>query len=132
LTPPLSRISLIRPAAMEGIMWLRLFIVAILLAFGVGPASAQMYRGKWEAAGAPNMRCPAFDAHITVTGNNIVINIGAKDTYRLRGAVAPDGSFSAEGVNGATSAKGKFTGDTMEMTLVASCGTRTGTGHRAG
>ena len=110
----------------------RLFIAAILLALGYGSASAQMYRGKWEAAGpALDRRCPAFDAHITVAGNAINIGIGGKMTYRLKGTVAPDGTFSAEGMNQATSATGKFTGDTVEMTLVASCGTRTGTGHRA-
>jgi len=115
-------------------MRLRFFIVvmAILLPLGIGSASAQIYRGKWEAAGGPNMKCPAFDAHITVAGNAINIGIGGKATYRLKGTVAPDGTFSAEGMNQATSATGKFTGDTVEITLVASCGTRTGTGHRAG
>jgi hypothetical protein len=115
-------------------MRLQFFIaaIAIPLAFSIGSASAQMYRGKWEAAGGPNMKCPAFDAHITVAGNAINIGIGGKATYRMKGTVAPDGTFSAEGLNGATSATGKFTGDTVEMTLVASCGTRTGTGHRAG
>jgi hypothetical protein len=49
----------------------------------------------------------------------------------LRGQVAPDGSFTAEGLNGETSATGKFSGDTVEMTLIASCGKRQGTGHRA-
>jgi hypothetical protein len=45
--------------------------------------------------------------------------------------VAPDGSFTAEGPNGGTSATGKFAGDTVQLTLVASCGTRSATGHRA-
>jgi hypothetical protein len=113
-------------------MWLRLVCAASLLALGVDTAAAQTFRGKWEAAGpALDRRCPAFDAHITVAGNSINIGIGGKMTYRLKGTVAPDGTFSAEGMNQATSATGKFTGDTVEMTLVASCGTRNGTGHRA-
>lgn len=114
-------------------MRLRILTLALLLALGVGSASAQTYRGKWEAAGGSSARCRwGYDAHIVVTGNNIVVNIGGRDTYRLRGQVAPDGSFTAEGTNGATSVKGKFTGDTVDMALEASCGVRTGTGRRAG
>lgn len=105
-------------------------LVALLI-LGSGSASAQSYRGKWEAADASSGRCPAFEAHITVTGNNIVITIGGAANYRQRGTVAPDGSFTAEGPNGGTSATGKFAGDTVQLTLIRACGTRSTTGHRA-
>ena len=97
----------------------------------VVPAAAESYLGKWEAAGEKNGKCPAFYAHITVTKDKINIGIGGAATYRLIGKVSPDGSFMAEGVNGATQATGHFTGNTVNFTLNVSCGTRTATGHRA-
>ncbi|MGE5202095.1 MAG: hypothetical protein ACM3O6_08510 [Acidobacteriota bacterium] len=112
-------------------MRLPVSLLLAILILGIAPASAQSYRGKWEAAGEKSGRCPAFYAHITVNGNKINIGIGGASTYRLTGTVAPDGSFSAEGTNGSTKATGQFTGDTVNLTLFASCGTRTGTGHRA-
>jgi hypothetical protein len=112
-------------------MLTRVFLLAALLSLVAGAASAQTYRGRWEASGAASGRCPSYDAYVAVTGSNIVINIGGAATYRLRGIVASDGSFTAEGVNGATSATGRFAGNDVEMTLVASCGSRSGTGHRA-
>jgi hypothetical protein len=115
-------------------MRIRASILAALLVAGSGSASAQSFRGKWEAAGPAvvGRHCPAYDAHIVVRGNAIVIRLGGgRQNWVLRGQVAPDGSFTAEGLNGETSATGKFSGDTVEMTLIASCGKRQGTGHRA-
>jgi hypothetical protein len=74
--------------------------LVILLAFGIASAEAESYNGKWEAAGQASGRCPDFLAHITVAGNNITIGIGGAVTYRLKGTIAPDGSFTAAGVNG--------------------------------
>ena len=108
--------------------------LAALIILGIGPVSAESFNGKWEAEGGPvvGRRCPAYDAHITVRGSAIVIRLGGgARNWELKGQVAPDGSFSAEGLEGKTSATGKFTGNTVEMSLVASCGVRPGTGHRA-
>jgi hypothetical protein len=107
-------------------------LIALLVLANVA-ASAQSYRGNWEASGPEivGRHCPAYDAHITVRGNSIVIRLGGARTYVLKGEVTPDGSFTAEGLNGETSASGKFSGGTMEMSLVARCGVRPGTGHRA-
>jgi hypothetical protein len=108
-------------------------ILAALAVLGIGSASAQSFNGRWEAAGGPVVgRCPAYDAHIVVRGNAIVIRLGgAARNWVLKGQVAPDGSFTAEGLNGETSATGQFSGDTVAMTLVQSCGRRPGTGRRA-
>jgi len=109
-------------------------ILAALLVLGIGSASAQSFRGKWEASGPAviGRKCPAYNAHIAVRGDAIVIRLSGRGrTWVLRGQVAPDVSFTAEGLNGETSATGKFSGDTVEMTLIASCGKRPGTGHRA-
>jgi hypothetical protein len=107
--------------------------LAALLVSGIAPASAQSYNGKWEAAGGPVVgRCPAYDAHIVVRGSAIVIRIGGgARNWVLKGQVAPDGSFTAQGSNGETSATGKFTGNDVEMTMLQSCGRRPATGHRA-
>lgn len=108
--------------------------LAALLAFGIAAAEAETYNGKWEAAGQSvhqRGKCPDFLAHITVAGNKIRIGITGAVTYSLNGTVTPDGSFTAVGAAGATSANGKFVGDTVEFTLEASCGARTATGHRA-
>jgi hypothetical protein len=105
-----------------------LFIIAI------SPAFAQSYNGRWEAAGAAivGRHCPAYDAHIIVRGNAITIRLGGgARNYVLKGQVTPDGSFTAEGLNGETSATGKFTRDDVEMNLIRSCGNAPGGGHRA-
>ncbi len=105
-----------------------------LFATGIGPALAQSYSGRWEAAGPAivGRRCPAYDAHIIVRGSAITIRLGggARD-YVLKGQVAPDGTFTAEGVEGQTSATGKFSGADVEMALIRSCGSAPGSGHRA-
>jgi len=109
--------------------------LAALLAFSSAAAEAESYSGKWEAAGQSvrqRGKCPDFLAHITVAGKQISIGITGGATLRLNGTVAPDGSFTAVGVAGATTASGKFVDDTVEFTLEASCGARTATGHRAG
>jgi hypothetical protein len=101
---------------------------------GIGPALAQSYNGRWEAAGSEivGRHCPAFDAHIVVAGNTITIRLGGgAQNYVLKGQVSPDGSFTAEGLGGKTSATGKFTGRDVEMALIRSCGSAPGSGHRA-
>ncbi len=113
-------------------------LVAAVALIGVGystTAIAANFSGQWEASGPAQAgrRCPAYDAHITVRGNNVVIRLGgAAQNYLLRGSVAPDGSFTAEGVNGESSARGKFSGDTVEMSLTTFNCVRPGTGKRAG
>ncbi len=105
-----------------------------LFIIGIGPALAQSYSGRWEAAGPAiiGRHCPAYDAHIIVRGNAITIRLGGgARNYVLKGQVAPDGSFTAEGLNGETSATGKFTGPDVEMALIRSCGRAPGSGHRA-
>lgn len=89
-------------------------LFAALLALGSTAASAQSYNGRWEAAGSAivGRHCPAYDAHITVRGNAITIRLGGgARNYVLKGQVAPGGSFTAEGLNGETSATGKFAGN---------------------
>jgi len=115
-------------------MGIRSPILVALSMLVAGSASAQSYRGDWEASGPAiiGRHCPAYDAHITVRGNAVTIRLGGgARNYVLRGQVSPDGSFTAEGLNGETSATGKFTGGDVEMTLVRSCGSAPGTGHRA-
>ena len=118
-------------------MWLRLSASTTLLAVfivGVGPALAQSYNGRWEAAGAAvvGRHCPAYDAHIVVTGSTITIRLGGgAQNYVLKGQVSPDGSFTAEGLAGKTSATGKFAGSDVQMALIRSCGSAPGSGHRA-
>jgi len=107
-------------------------ILVAMLAFGSASASAQTYAGKWEASGTSmGMRgkCPRFDARIKVVGNDITIAISSGGNYKLKGTVAADGSFKANGPN--TTASGKFAGDTVEIQLNAGCGERSGTGSRA-
>jgi hypothetical protein len=115
-------------------MWLRPLALSAVCIVGIGPAFAQSYNGRWEAAGPQivGRHCPAYDAHIVVVGNAITIRLGggARD-YVLRGQVASDGTFTAEGVEGKTSATGKFAGSDVEMALVRSCGSAPGSGHRA-
>jgi hypothetical protein len=104
-----------------------------LLIGGVAPALAQSYNGQWEAAGAAivGRHCPAYDAHIVVRGNDITIRLGGgARNYVLKGQLTPDGAFSAQGLNGETSATGKFAGNDVEMALVRSCGSAPGSGHR--
>jgi len=99
-----------------------------------GSASAQSFRGNWEASGPAiiGRHCPAYDAHIIVRGDAITIRLGGgAKNYVLKGQVAPDGTFTAEGVEGKTSATGQFTGNDVEMALIRSCGSAPGSGHRA-
>lgn len=113
------------------IRWSALFALVVV---GIGPAFAQSYGGRWEATGAEviGRHCPAYDAHIIVQGTAITIRLGGgARNYVLKGRVAPDGSFTAQGLNGETSATGKFARGNVEMTLVRSCGSAPGTGHRA-
>ena len=114
-------------------MRIQVLSLAALFVLGIGSAAAQSYSGKWEAAGSPVVgRCPAYDAHIVVRGSAIVIRLGgAARNWVLKGQVAPDGSFTAAGLNGETSATGQFSGDTVAMTMIQSCGRRPATGHRA-
>ena len=104
-------------------------IFVAMLAFGYASASAQTYVGKWEASGSSTRSCPQFNAHISVVGNDITIAINSTYNYKLKGIVAVDGSFKADGPN--TAASGKFAGDTVEIQLNAGCGVRSGTGSRA-
>ena len=100
-----------------------------------GPAFSQSYNGRWEAAGPEiiGRHCPGYDAHIVVRGNAITIRIGGGAlNYVLQGQVTADGSFTAEGIAGKTSATGKFSGNAIDMTLIRSCGRAPGSGHRAG
>jgi hypothetical protein len=106
--------------------------LAALLAFGIASAAAESYNGKWEAADQMEHKCARFVAQITVAGINITIKVVSVATYTLKGTVAPDGSFTAAEANGSRTANGKFAGDTVEITLLAGCGSRTTTGHRAG
>jgi hypothetical protein len=115
---------------------MRFRLLALLAVFivGVGPALAQSYNGRWEAAGPQivGRHCPAYDAHIVVVGNAITIRLGGgARNYVLKGQVTPDGSFTAQGLNGETSATGKFAGSDVQMTLIRSCGSAPGSGHRA-
>jgi hypothetical protein len=115
-------------------MRIQVLTLAALFVLGIGSASAESFNGKWEASGPAvvGRKCPAYDAHIVVRGNAIVIRLGGgARNYVLKGQVAPDGSFTAEGLNGETSSTGKFTGSDVAMTLIRSCGTAPGTGHRA-
>src|SRR3984893_15997524 len=102
-----------------------------LLAFGITSATAESYNGKWEAEGkGPTRNCPDFVAHITVAGNKITLDIGSQyNTWTMNGTVAPDGSFTS--ASGASTANGKFVGDTVEFVLGCLCGPRTGKGRRA-
>jgi hypothetical protein len=114
-------------------MRIQVLTLAALLALDIGAASAESFNGKWEASGPAvvGRKCPAYDAHIVVRGSAITIRLGGgRKSFVLKGQVAPDGSFAAEGLNGETSATGKFAGNVVELTLVASCGARPGTGHR--
>lgn len=93
-------------------------------------AAAQSYAGKWEASGGSTRTCPELNAHINVVGSNISITIAAALTYTLKGTVAADGSFTAETPNGAASASGKFSGDTVDFVLKVGCGSRGAKGRR--
>jgi hypothetical protein len=106
--------------------------LAVLLVFGSPLASAQSYNGNWDAADQMEHKCARFVAHLVVAGSNITIKVVSVATYTLRGTVAPDGSFTAAEAGGSRTANGKFMGDTVELTLLAGCGSRTTTGHRAG
>jgi len=115
---------------------MRIQVAALVALFiiGISGAWAQSYNGRWEAAGPEiiGRHCPAYDAHIVVRGNDITIQLGGgARNYVLKGQVTPDGSFTANGKNGETSATGKFSRGDVEMTLVRSCGSAPGTGHRA-
>jgi|GEM_PF-3093290 hypothetical protein len=115
-------------------MRIHLPALAALCIAGIGPAFALSYNGQWEASGPAviGRRCPAYDAHIVVRGNTITIRLGGgARNYVLKGQVAADGSFTAEGLNGETSATGKFAGNDVEMALIRSCGNAPGSGHRA-
>ena len=119
---------------MGEIMWLGLLALSAVCIVGVDPALAQSYNGRWEAAGPQivGRHCAAYDAHIVVVGNAITIRLGGgARNYVLRGQVAPDGSFTTNGLNGETSATGRFTGNDVEMALIRSCGSAPGSGHRA-
>jgi hypothetical protein len=108
--------------------------LAAIFLMGAGSADAQSYNGRWEAAGPEvvGRHCPAYDAHIIVAQNAITIRLGGgAKNYVLKGQVASDGSFTAEGLEGKTSATGKFTGSNVEMALIRSCGSAPGSGHRA-
>ena len=110
------------------------WMLMTLFALPAGPAAAQSYNGRWEAAGPAivGRHCPAYDAHIVVRGNAITIQLGGGGrNYVLKGQVAPDGSFTAQGLNGETSSTGKFTGGDVAMTLIRSCGSAPGSGRRA-
>ena len=112
----------------------RVSALIVLFVIGTGPALAQSYNGRWEAAGPEivGRHCPAYDAHIVVRGNAITIRLGGgAKNYVLQGQVAPDGSFTAAGIEGKTSANGKFAGNDVEMALIRSCGRAPGSGHRA-
>jgi hypothetical protein len=115
-------------------MRIQAWTLMVLFALSPSPATAQSYNGRWEAAGPAivGRHCPAYDAHIIVRGNAITIQLGGgARNYVLKGQVAPDGSFTAEGLNGETSSTGKFAANDIEMILIRSCGRAPGTGHRA-
>ena len=115
-------------------MRIQAWTLTALFALAISPVAAQSYNGRWEAAGPAivGRHCPAYDAHIIVRGNAITIRLGGgARNYVLQGQVAPDGSFTAQGPNGETSSTGKFTAHDVEMTLIRSCGSAPGTGHRA-
>lgn len=115
-------------------MGILLWALAAFFVIGIGPALAQSYSGRWEAAGAEivGRHCPAYDAHIIVAQNAITIRLGGgAQNYVLKGQVAPDGTFTAEGIAGKTSATGRFAGNNVEMALIRSCGSAPGSGHRA-
>jgi hypothetical protein len=115
-------------------MRIRTAALAAVFITGITPALAQSYNGRWEAAGPEivGRHCPAYDAHIVVGAGAVTIRLGGgARNYVLKGQVAPDGSFTAQGLNGETSATGKFTGGDVAMTLVRSCGSAPGSGHRA-
>lgn len=115
-------------------MGILLWVLAAFFVIGIGPALAQSYNGRWEAAGAEivGRHCPAYDAHIIVAQNAITIRLGGgAQNYVLKGQVAPDGTFTAEGIAGKTSATGRFAGNDVEMALIRSCGSAPGSGHRA-
>jgi hypothetical protein len=112
---------------------MRTIVLALwtLLVFSIASAEAESYSGQWEAADQMEHKCARFVAHITVAGSNITIKVVSVATYTLKGTVAPDGSFTAGEANGSRTANGKFAGDAVELTLLAGCGSRTTTGHRA-
>ncbi len=115
-------------------MRIQIAAFSALLIMCADPALSQSYNGRWEAAGPEivGRHCPGYDAHIVVRGNAITIRVGGGAVnYVLQGQVTVDGSFTAEGIAGKTSATGKFSGDTVDMTLIRSCGRAPGSGHRA-
>src|ERR1700676_4877308 len=115
-----------RATAAGEFMRANILALGTLLAFGIALAAAASYDGKWEAAGQGTTRsCPDFVAHIRVAGNKITIDIGSQyNSWTTNGTIAPDGSFTS--ASGASTANGKFLGDTVEFTLGSLCGPRTG------
>lgn len=107
---------------------------ALILAVAAGAeCRAESYDGKWLLViPGVSVRCPDVNVHVTVTGQRIAEEAGtARFTYKLFGALAPDGTFDITSPGGQGHSKGKFSGNTLAADFTNSeCGTRAGTGSK--